>query len=73
MCSATGSLSTVALAFTKVEDIRSVDEPTFNEKHALEVELKPFRSSLRYEFFGPNSIYSVNVNANLSALQILLT
>ena len=46
------------------------EEPSSYEDQAPKVELKPLPSSLRYEFFGPNSTYHVIVNASLNACQI---
>jgi len=42
------------------------EQPSFNEDHAPNVELKPLPLSLRYEFLGLDSTYPVIVNASLS-------
>jgi len=57
-------------SFTKVDLLQDEITPSSDEVKAPEVELKPFPSSLRYEFLGPKSTYPVIVNANLNATQI---
>ena len=46
------------------------EELLIDEKQAPKVELKPFPSSLRYEFLGTNSTYPVIVNVELNACQV---
>jgi len=43
---------------------------SYDEERAPQVELKPLRSSLRYEFLGPNSSYPMIVHASLSTYQV---
>jgi len=57
-------------SLAKVEPLKVENKPSSDEEQALEVELKPLPSSLRYEFLGPNSTYPVIVNASLNASQV---
>ena len=56
-------------ALAKVESLQDKSKPSPDEVKAPEVELKPFPSSLRYEFLGPKSTYLVIVNVNVNATQ----
>jgi len=56
-------------SLAKVEQLKVENKPSSNEVRALEAELGPLHSSLRYEFLGPNPIYHVIVNASFNALQ----
>jgi len=53
-----------------VEPLQDENKPSSDEPKALEVELKPFPSSLRYEFLGLKSTYVVIVNPSLNTSQI---
>jgi len=54
----------------KVAQLVTDGKPLSNEEHSPKVELKPFPSSLRYEFLNSNSTYPMIVNASLSTSQI---
>jgi len=45
------------------------DAPSFDEKHAPDIELKPL-PSLRYKLLGLNSTYPMIVNTILNASQV---
>jgi len=70
VCSIPGSFPTSLPSFAKVEALAHDDAPLSYEKCALEVEVKPLSSSLRYEFLCSNSTYPVIVNASLNASQV---
>jgi len=61
---------TILHSLAKVESLQDESKPPFDEAKVPEVELKPLPLSLRYEFLGPKSTYSVIVNASLNATQI---
>jgi len=57
-------------SIAKVEPLKDENKPSSDEAKAPEVELKPFPSSSRCEYLGPNSTYPVILIVSLNASQI---
>jgi len=50
--------------------LKVIEKPSYDEEQPHKEEVKHLPSSLRYGFLGPNSAYSVIVNASLNACQV---